>query len=546
MEQCKICNCSFLFREIYGRRCELNRKKTHEEYVNEVKKTNPSIVVLGKYDGSKTKISHHCNICNNEWNAIPSNILEGAGCPKCYIINRSNEYRKTHEEYAKEVKIKNPDIKVIGKYNGNKIKILHHCNICNNEWSASPNNILQRTRCPKCCSKCGKTHEEYVEEVKVKNQNIKVIGKYINIRTKIKHRCKVCNHEWSVLPTNILKGTGCPKCYEEIRGSKCRKTHDEYIEELKKINQNIEVVDTYVNAETNILHKCKVCGAIWNPSPKNILMGGGCPDCANKKNGERTRKTHLEYKKELQEKNPDIEVIGIYIDAKTKIAHKCKICGTIWDTTPPSMLRKSGCIKCGNNKKIEKLTKTNENFISELKFKNPNIKILSKYIGANKPIDCECLICNNKWEISHAQNLLRGNCCPECAENSRGEVLVKNYLDNKYHDYSTQKKFSGLKGIGGGLLSYDFYIQKYNLLIEYQGNQHYESVDYFGGEDQFKKQQEHDKRKRDYAKLHNINLLEIRYDEDVNTALDNYFNNINNSNNLNSESLETVMPIIAM
>lgn len=52
---------------------------------------------------------------------------------------------------------------------------------------------------------------------------------------------------------------------------------------------------------------------------------------------------------------------------------------------------------------------------------------------------------------------------------------------------------------------------KYNLLIEYQGEQHEHPVKHFGGKEQFKRQQEHDKRKRDYAKEHNIELLEIWY-----------------------------------
>lgn len=62
-----------------------------------------------------------------------------------------------------------------------------------------------------------------------------------------------------------------------------------------------------------------------------------------------------------------------------------------------------------------------------------------------------------------------------------------------------------------GKLSYDFYLKDYDLLIEIQGLQHYKPVELFGGEEQFKIQQEHDKRKREYAKSHNIELLEIWY-----------------------------------
>ena len=50
-----------------------------------------------------------------------------------------------------------------------------------------------------------------------------------------------------------------------------------------------------------------------------------------------------------------------------------------------------------------------------------------------------------------------------------------------------------------------------NILIEFQGIQHEQPIKYFGGKEKFEKQKEHDKRKRDYAKQHNIELLEIWY-----------------------------------
>ena len=60
-------------------------------------------------------------------------------------------------------------------------------------------------------------------------------------------------------------------------------------------------------------------------------------------------------------------------------------------------------------------------------------------------------------------------------------------------------------------LSYDFYLPDYNLLIEYQGQQHEYAVDWFGGEEKFVRQQEFDTQKRNYAKNHDIHLLEIWY-----------------------------------
>jgi len=109
-----------------------------------------------------------------------------------------------------------------------------------------------------------------------------------------------------------------------------------------------------------------------------------------------------------------------------------------------------------------------------------------------------------------------GRCCPECSK-SKGEKRIKLWLDNFILiNYISQKGFYGLLGLGNGNLSYDFYIPKLNLLIEYQGIQHEKPVDYLGlgkehAEEKFKYQQEHDRRKREYAKKHNINLLEIWY-----------------------------------
>ena len=100
--------------------------------------------------------------------------------------------------------------------------------------------------------------------------------------------------------------------------------------------------------------------------------------------------------------------------------------------------------------------------------------------------------------------------CPKCNE-SHGEREVSKWLDNKNIKYIREKTFNDLLGLGNEPLRYDFYLPKYNFLIEYQGSQHESPQDYFGGKEKFIEQQEHDKRKRVYAENHNIKLLEIWY-----------------------------------
>lgn len=99
--------------------------------------------------------------------------------------------------------------------------------------------------------------------------------------------------------------------------------------------------------------------------------------------------------------------------------------------------------------------------------------------------------------------------CPQ-EYNYRGEILINEWLVQNNIDFSTQKKFSDLFGVGGGLLSYDFYVPDYNLLIEYQGEFHDGNTN-IAKEKYLYRQQEHDRRKAQYCKDNNINLLEIWY-----------------------------------
>lgn len=75
--------------------------------------------------------------------------------------------------------------------------------------------------------------------------------------------------------------------------------------------------------------------------------------------------------------------------------------------------------------------------------------------------------------------------------------------------------------IDGRRYRFDFYLPKYNLFIEYDGEQHYHTARYFGADEEkneleFIKTQTYDKIKNKYCKDNNINLLRIPYWEKKN------------------------------
>jgi hypothetical protein len=65
----------------------------------------------------------------------------------------------------------------------------------------------------------------------------------------------------------------------------------------------------------------------------------------------------------------------------------------------------------------------------------------------------------------------------------------------------------------------DIWIPSHMVAVEYNGQQHYETIDYFGGIDGLRKQQELDARKAALCSENRVRLFIVRYDEDMNTAV---------------------------
>jgi very-short-patch-repair endonuclease len=139
--------------------------------------------------------------------------------------------------------------------------------------------------------------------------------------------------------------------------------------------------------------------------------------------------------------------------------------------------------------------------------------VLSDYINLKEKVIFKHNIpeCLHEFPMKASNFLHNGQRCPSCSE-SKGEKRIRDFLIIKNFNFEPQMRYDNLLGIGGKRLSYDFYLPDYNLLIEYQGEQHDHRIEYFHeNEDDFEKQQEHDQRKRNYANDNGIRLLEIWY-----------------------------------
>ena len=249
------------------------KKKTHEDYVERLTRIAPDVEVLEEYVNADTKILHKCKKCGNIWNVKPCSIIAGYRCPKCCY-----NHKKNTEEYQQDLFNKNPNISVIEEYQLSNIPILHKCKICEFEWKTRPNTILTKPVCPQCekHKKLTTKKNNYINELQKKHPEITLVDTYVNTITPILHRCEK-GHEWKKTPREVLNSQGCPICIKR------KISHEQYIAKIKIIHPNIEVLETYINSNTAILHRCKKDGYTWKIRPSDIIhLGIKCPCCYGK------------------------------------------------------------------------------------------------------------------------------------------------------------------------------------------------------------------------------------------------------------------------
>lgn len=96
---------------------------------------------------------------------------------------------------------------------------------------------------------------------------------------------------------------------------------------------------------------------------------------------------------------------------------------------------------------------------------------------------------------------------------SYGERKILKYLERKNIEYKHQFKFDNCKNINK--LIFDFYLPFYVTIIEFDGRQHFEPIEFFGGVDSFEKLKIRDGIKNDFCEKNGIKLIRISY-EDIN------------------------------
>ena len=259
----------------------------------------------------------------------------------------------------------------------------------------------------------------------------------------------------------------------------------------------------YLNSKVKVDITCKEHG-LFSQTPNNHLKGQNCPKCnyRNVFNNDdfiiQSNKIH---------KNKYDYTKTHYTMSNVKVEIICSKHNSFF-ITPGSHLNGRGCIKCGKEEMANKNRKSKEYIISKFYDVHDNLYDYSlvNYLSTKTKVD---IICKKHGLFSQTpEKHIYGNGCPTC-KSSKGERKIISLLEKNNIDYISQKTFTDCKNVLP--LPFDFYLPEQNICIEFDGKQHFEPIEWFGGSDAFESLKERDEIKNKFCLSNNIDLLRIAY-----------------------------------
>lgn len=303
-------------------------------------------------------------------------------------------------------------------------------------------------------------------------------------------------------------------------------------------NQIIKVkaMDLPKHSNVYIPVVCDYCGKTFNSIFQSVMNGRKkinkdcCNDCKNIKYQEIYLMEHIdntwrriekfceEKKYELLTKKEDIKSLKC-----DYISYNCPIHGNK-SSLLQNFVHGHGCHDCGRIVAIQKQRHDIDDINLTISSVNGNKWLNPKeYLRANETnlkILCGC--CGEGiFTTSFTSYKLGANRCDKCSKSmSKYEKVISDVLTQNNVDFIFQYRIPDCKDIYP--LPFDFYLPQYNLLIEFDGEQHinpYYYITMLGEEEgnkMFLKGQYHDSIKTEYCKVHRINLLRISFKDKYN------------------------------
>lgn len=302
-----------------------------------------------------------------------------------------------------------------------------------------------------------------------------------------------------------------------------RLTKEEFIEKARNVHgdkYDYSKVE-YVNNKKSVIIICPEHGEFSMKPNCHVDLRQGCPKCGYRKMGkERMIGTETFISKAIAVHGDKYDYSKVeYNGTDEKVCITCKKHGDFWQT-PHHHLSGQGCSKCYGNQKIsldDFIKKANAVHGGEYGYEK------AVYVNRRTPIEITCKKHGSFFQIP--SDHLSGHGCPKCYH-SKLEDKVRRFLEKNGFSFVEEKTFDDL--VYKRKLRFDFYIEKYKVAIECQGEQHYNEVNFGKSEKDTSKLleelKERDILKKEYCKENGITLLYFstlknkRYDDTIITS----------------------------
>lgn len=352
---------------------------------------------------------------------------------------------------------------------------------------------------------------------------------FIKMKEYVEIICRIKGHKpFPQTPDAHLRGQGCSSC-----GGNKKLTLEEFIQRAREIHgDKYDYLNVnYININTEVQIICKVHNYKFPQKPSKHLIGHGCPICAIE-NGKIPPKLTLEefIKRARIIHNNQYDYSKVeYVNNRTEVIIICNNHNEPYEfpQTPSNHLQGHGCPKCGGRLKLtlkEFIERANKKYgIGRYDYSKV------QYININTEIIIICPNHNVPYEFKRIPNShLIGSGCPLCSE-SIGASKIRMFLIKNNIKFEREKTFEGCRNVN--LLRFDFYLPQYNTCVEFDGECHFQNTNWSGNytdkelDETLKLYQLRDKIKNEYCENNKINLLRIKYDENVEEKLMEYFQN---------------------
>jgi hypothetical protein len=212
-----------------------------------------------------------------------------------------------------------------------------------------------------------KLSKEILQEISNSLHNSKylIIGEYFNNKTPLLIRHLTCNTEFNTIFNNHKKGRGCcPKCFV----TNIKKTKEQLQEESNRIhNFEYEIIGNYINTDTKIEIKHKICGNTFRQTPDKHLRNNRCPICY----GKNRLSSEILQERSDRKYNGEYTILGDYVNNNTHVLIRHNKCGNEFLQIPNNHLKRK-CPNCfgPSNGEIEIFNFLTNNKISFIKNKS--------------------------------------------------------------------------------------------------------------------------------------------------------------------------------